>query len=188
MVYKFVVLSDEVDDFRREIEIDAESTFMDLNNILLKTCEYKKNLMTAFYVCDEYWDKKQEITAVEMKDDEKNGEKQEETSLLMDKTHLCDVISKEEAENKAKVLFLFDTMCDRCLFMQIREVTERKHLLNAEVTLAKGKAPKQEGNLDDIFNGLSEDTNAMYGDEDYDPSEIDMDGYQDLEDIESDGL
>ena len=184
MVYKFVILSDEVDDFRREIEIDAEATFQDLNNILIKTCEYKKDLMTAFYVCDQYWDKKQEVTAVDMNDEDQKGE----DSYLMDKTHLSDLIPVEEARNKAKLQFLFDTMCERYLFIQVREVIEHKHLLQPEVIVSKGKAPKQEGDIDNIFKGLSDDAGAMYGDEDYDPDELDLEGYQDLEDIESGGV
>ena len=31
MVYKFRLLSDEVDNFRRDIEIDADATFHDLH-------------------------------------------------------------------------------------------------------------------------------------------------------------
>ena len=61
MIYHFVVLSDEVDNFRREIDIDAEATFQELNDLLLKTCAYKKDLMTSFFVCDEFWEKKKEI-------------------------------------------------------------------------------------------------------------------------------
>ena len=182
MVYKFCVLSDEVDDFRREIEIDADATFQDLNKVLLKSCNYKSDLMTSFYICDEYWDKHQEITAVDMNDDPKA-----DPIPLMEKTHIIDMISEEEAANKAKLLFLFDTMCDRCLFMQVREVIEHKHLLEPVVVVNKGKAPKQEGDIDSMFQGLSDDVNAMYGDEDYDPDEIDAEGYQDLDDIESGG-
>lgn len=29
MIFKFLILSDEVDDFKREIKIDADATFMD---------------------------------------------------------------------------------------------------------------------------------------------------------------
>lgn len=180
MVYKFVVLSDEVDDFRREIEIDAEATFLDLNNILVKTCKYKADNMTAFYLCDEYWDKLKEITMVDMNDDPKG-----EPSALMDKTHLSDLISATDAENHAKLLFLFDTVCERNLYMQVREVIEHKHQLQPTVVLEKGKAPAQEGDIDAMFKGLSEEANGMYGDEDYDPDEIDLDGYQDLDSMES---
>ncbi|MDO4497082.1 MAG: hypothetical protein Q4B58_04495 [Bacteroidales bacterium] len=183
MVYKFVVLSDEVDDFRREIEIDAECTFLDLNNILLKTCKYKSDLMTEFYICDKFWDKEQMISMVDLNDDPKA-----EPTPLMDKTHIVDYISKEQAEKNAKVMFLFDTMCERCLYMEVREVTEHAHQLDPKVILEKGKAPKQEGDIDAMFKGLSDETNAMYGDEDYDLDELDMDGFQDLDDIESAGF
>lgn len=183
MVYKFVVLSDEVDDFRREIEIDAECTFLDLNNILLKTCKYKSELMTAFYICDDEWEEVQEVTMVEMNDDPKAA-----PTPLMDKTHLVDLIPQSAAERQAKAKFLFDTMCDRSLYMQIREVIEHAHQLQPVVSLEKGKAPKQEGDIDAMFKGLSDEANAMYGDEDYDIDELDMEGYQDLDDIESAGF
>jgi hypothetical protein len=106
----------------------------------------------------------------------------------MEKTHIIDMIPAEMAEKKAKLLFLFDTMCDRTLFIQVREVIEHKHLLEPTVVVNKGKAPKQEGDIDSMFQGLSDDVNSMYGDEDYDPDELDAEGYQDLEDIESGGF
>lgn len=182
MVYTFCALSDEVEDFRREIEIDADATFLDLNKILLKSCKYKEGLMTSFFICDEYWDKLTEITAMDVNDDPKA-----DPIPLMEKTHIVDMIPKEEAENKAKLMFLFDTMCERYLFIQIREVTEHKHLLEPVVVVEKGKAPQQEGDIDAMFKGLTDDVNGMYGDEDYDPDELDMEGYQDLDDIESSG-
>ncbi|MBQ0057885.1 MAG: hypothetical protein KBT20_09535 [Bacteroidales bacterium] len=180
MVYKFVILSDEVDDFRREIEIDAEATFLELNNIIMKTCKYKTDQMSAFYLCNSDWERTESITMDVMDDDPNHN------ALLMDKTHLSDLISQEEAENRAKLIFIFDTMCDRGLFMQVREVIEHKHLLAPAVVTEKGKAPKQEGDLDDMFKDFNDEM-ALYGDEDYDPDEIDLEGYQNLEDIESAG-
>ena len=37
MQYLIRVVSDEVDDFRREILIDDDATFLDLSNVLLKS-------------------------------------------------------------------------------------------------------------------------------------------------------
>ena len=31
MVYRFTIISDEVDNFRREIQIDSEATFLDFH-------------------------------------------------------------------------------------------------------------------------------------------------------------
>ena len=180
MIYHFVVLSDEVDDFRREIDIDAEATFQELNDLLLKTCAYKKDLMTSFFVCDEYWEKKKEITAVDMHDDP-----EKEPAPLMEHTHLSDIISEVEAKNKTNLLFEFDILCERYLYMQLKEVRDHEHLLQPVITLEKGKAPKQEGDIDAMFNDL--DTSDMYGDDSFNDDELDLDGYQDLEDIESGG-
>ena len=180
MVYKFCVLSDEVDDFRREIEIDADATFQDLNKVLLKTCNYKSDLMTSFFVCDEFWEKKKEITAVDMHDDP-----EKEPAPLMEHTHLSDIISEKDAKNKLNLLFEFDIMCERYLYMQLKEVRDHEHLLQPVITLEKGKAPKQEGDIDAMFKDL--DTSDMYGDDSFNDDELDLDGYQDLEDIESGG-
>ncbi len=180
MIYHFVVLSDEVDDFRREIDIDAEATFQELNDLLLKTCAYKKDLMTSFFVCDDDWEKLKEITAVDMNDDPNK-----EGAPLMEHTHLCDIITDEEAHNKAKLLFEFDIMCERYLYMQLKEVKDHAHLMTPVITLEKGKAPKQEGDIDSMFKDL--DTSDMYGEDSFNDDELDLDGYQDLDDIESGG-
>ena len=40
MVYKFRLLSDEVEDFRRDIEIDSDATFLDLHKAILESVNY----------------------------------------------------------------------------------------------------------------------------------------------------
>ena len=40
MVFKFILLSDEVDDFLREIHIDSDATFLELNNAILDSVGY----------------------------------------------------------------------------------------------------------------------------------------------------
>jgi hypothetical protein len=174
MVFHFVTLSDEVDDFRREIRIDAEATFLDLQNVLLKSCGYKKDQMTSFFICDSDWSKKQEITLVEMNDDPNVQ------SWIMDKTHLDDLLATE----KTKMLFLFDPICERFLYMQLKTVEEGIHMKAAEVTVSTGKAPEQLKNIDDIALGDSGDD--LYGSDDFDPDELDPEGFMDVEEMNSD--
>lgn len=180
MVFHFVILSDEVDDFRREIKIDAEATFQELNDILLKTCAYKKDLMTSFFLCDDEWEKLQEITAMDMNDDPNK-----EGAPLMEHTHLSDMISSDDAHNQKKLTFQFDMVCERALFMLVKDVEDHAHLLQPVVIVEKGKAPKQEGDIDAMFKDFDE--NSMYGDEGFNEDELDLEGYQDLEDIEGAG-
>lgn len=177
MVFHFVVLSDEVDDFRRELDIDTEATFAELNELLLKTCGYKKEMMTSFFICDEDWNKQQEITAVDMSDHSlKNRPK------MMEHTHLCDVISDDDAHNKLHILFEFDTLCERYLYMQLKEARDHEHLLTPAITLEKGKAPKQEQDIESMIRDF--DNDDMYGVDGFNDDELDLEGYQDLEDME----
>ena len=41
MIYRFILISDEVDDFMREIQIDADATFLDFHKAIQETCGYK---------------------------------------------------------------------------------------------------------------------------------------------------
>ena len=49
MLFRFLILSDEADDFKREIKIDSESTFLDLQNAILDPRLYSDQ-MTFSYV------------------------------------------------------------------------------------------------------------------------------------------
>ena len=66
MIYRFTLISDEVDDFIREIKIDSEATFFDLHEAILKAAGYKDDQMTSFFICDDDWEKDQEITLEDM--------------------------------------------------------------------------------------------------------------------------
>ena len=66
MVFKFTIVSDEIDEFVRVIEIDSEATFLELNNAILESVKYDNREMTTFFTCSDDWEKEQEITLVEM--------------------------------------------------------------------------------------------------------------------------
>ncbi len=42
MIFNFRLVSDEVDNFRREISIDADATFLDLRNAICDSVDYDK--------------------------------------------------------------------------------------------------------------------------------------------------
>ena len=47
MIYRFTLISDEVDDFIREIQIDPEATFYDFHEAILKSAGYTNDQMTS---------------------------------------------------------------------------------------------------------------------------------------------
>lgn len=66
MIYRFTIISDEVDDFVREIQIDPEATFFDFHEAILDAAGYSHDQMTSFFICDDDWEKEKEVTLEEM--------------------------------------------------------------------------------------------------------------------------
>src|ERR1035437_5865653 len=133
MVYKFTMLSDEVDDFVRVINIDSEAKFIDLHNAILDSVNYEKNLMTTFFICSDNWEKGQEVTLVEMESSS------EYDNLVMEDTSLEELLVDENQ----KLLYVFDMMSDRVFFIELTEIIPRKNLDKAVCITSEGKAPVQ---------------------------------------------
>ena len=133
MIFRFLILSDEVDDFKREIKIDSEATFLDLQNAILESVNYTKDQMTSFFICDEDWSKKTEITLVEM------DTASDVDNYVMADTQLDELLEEEHQ----KLLFVFDYMTDRAFFMELREIIPGEDLDKPVCSKSKGIPPKQ---------------------------------------------
>ncbi|GHT31159.1 hypothetical protein FACS189434_00410 [Bacteroidia bacterium] len=170
MVYKFVILSDEEDLFSREISIDADSTFLDLHEAILKSVKYDNSQMTSFFLCNDDWEKEQEITLVEM------DTAADYDSVTMDDAVLSDYLDEEGQ----KLLYVFDYLADRAFFIRLKTIETGKHLDKALVTKSEGNAPKQTVDFDEDFSKLAKNDNFdtdFYGDEEYDLDELDAEGF-----------
>ena len=104
MLFRFLILSDEADDFKREIKIDSESTFLDLQNAILDSVGYTKDQMTSFFICDDDWSKKTEITLVEM------DTSSEEDSYVMADTQLEEIVGRRAPKTTFRFR-LYDRTC-----------------------------------------------------------------------------
>ena len=90
MIYRFTIISDEVDDFVREIQIDPEATFFDFHEAILKSVGYANDQMTSFFICDDDWEKEKEVTLEEMDDNP------EIDSWVMKETPISELIEDEK--------------------------------------------------------------------------------------------
>ena len=118
MVYRFTIISDEVDGFMREIQIDADATFLDLHKAILSACGYEDNQLTSFTICENGWEKGQEITLQEMDTDA------DEDSYIMSETELNEFLEDE----KQHLLYTFDPLADRVFFIELSEIKTGKNL------------------------------------------------------------
>lgn len=169
MIYRFTIISDEVDDFVREIQIDPEATFFDLHEAILKAANYTNDQMTSFFICDDDWEKEKEITLEEMDNNP------EMDSWIMKETRLNELIEDE----KQKLLYVFDYMTEHCFFIELSEIITGKEIKGAKCTKKSGEAPKQTVDFEEMAAGggsLDLDEN-FYGDQDFDMEDFDAEGF-----------
>ena len=170
MVYNFRIVSDEVDNFKREIKRDAEATFLDLKIAICESVDYDKNQLSSFFICDDNWEKRQEITLEDM------DTSSDQDVYLMEDTRLSDLIDDEGQ----KLMFTFDYMTDRSFFMEMKELIPGSNLMDPVCTLALGKAPEQMVDLDE-FEAKVDAKAAAAATEDFDEDFYGSDEYNDDE-------
>lgn len=176
MLYRIKLISDEADGFLREIKIDSDATFLDLNKAILASCGYPDDQMTSFYLCDEEWERGQQVT----REDMGTGDADEDI-YVMASTHLSELIEGEDQ----RLEFVFDPFSDRCFYLDVVEEIPGKTLSEPEVARSKGEAPvqiaeldldiapkktaKKVANADDDYAGENFFGDASFDSEDFDP-------------------
>lgn len=179
MVFNFRIVSDEVDNFKREIKIDADATFLDLKNAICNSVGYDKGQMSSFFICDRNWEKEKEITFEDMDTDS------DQEVWLMEDTALSDFIEDEGQ----KLLYVFDYMTDRAFFIEMKESIPGKNLKDPVCTLSLGHAPAQIVDIEEFdakvdakaADAAIEDLDEeFYGENEFNPDEFDEEGFDEL--------
>ena len=173
MVYRFLLLSDETDSFKREIQISSQATFFDFHQAILKATGFDPNQLYSFFVCGDDWSKQTEVTQIEM------DTSSEEDCYIMENTILEELITDE----RQKLLYVFDQMSERVFFIELREIITKKDLKKPVCSKSVGNPPEQFLDYNtatlDIISDIDED---FYGDDDYDDEELEGFDRGDFED------
>ena len=171
MVYKFRIISDEVDDFLREIKIDSEASYFDFHEAILKSTGYKDDQMTSFFICDDDWEKEIEVTLEDM-----GNSSSEEDSFVMKDTPLSELVEDE----KQKLIYVFDPLAERVFFIELSEIITGKDLEHAICSRKEGNPPQQTVDFEEqMANNTSLDLGEdFYGDQEYNIDELDDEGYE----------
>lgn len=175
MIYRFTIISDEVDDFLREIQISPDATFLDFHKAILKSVGYEDNQLTSFFICDDDWSKEEEITLEEM------DSNTEVDNYVMADTKIDELVEDE----KQKLIYVFDYMTERCFFIQLSEIITGKDIDAPKCTKKQGVPPKQAIDFEEAEKkqkekdlDLGED---FYGDQGYNDDDIDADSFEGLD-------
>lgn len=134
MVYRFKLVSDEVSNFSREIEIDSENTFLQLRNSILESVGYTKDELDSFFLCDDDWERQEEITLEDM-----GNTSSDRDQWLMENTPISELIEDEGQ----KLFFEFDYLSERGFYMELKEIIPSRSLVEPLCTMKRGKAPMQ---------------------------------------------
>lgn len=175
MIYTLTFSSEEVENFRLVFAADSSSTFLDLHKAILAAAKYSDDQMTSFFMCNDRWEKEQEVTLIEM------GSNFEYDNMTMEETRLEDLLH----EKGDRLIYIFDPMFERYFFGRLTDM-KAGHTDGVKCTQKQGKAPKQLQTEQDFDaqmkkNGADLDMdNEFYGDSEFEEGDIDSEGFQDL--------
>ena len=179
MIFNFRIVSDEVDNFKREIEIDATATFLDLKKAICACVGYDATQMASFFICNRDWEKEKEITFEDM------GVDDDQDVWLMDESVLADFIEDEGQ----KLLYVFDYMTDRSFFIEMTNMEPGKNLKDPVCSLSLGQAPVEIMDMDEFDAGVETKAAAaatsdmdedFYGSDSYNEDEFDSEGFDEM--------
>lgn len=141
MIYRFKLVSDEVSNFMREIEIDSENSFLQLRNAILDSVDFSKDELDSFYTCNDSWEREEEITLEDMGETASDRDQ-----WLMEDTSLSELIEDEGQ----RLVFEFDYLTQRCFFIELKEIIPGRSLVDPLCTMKRGNPPKQTVDLDEF--------------------------------------
>ncbi len=169
MIYRFILVSDEVDNFRRDITIDSDATFFEFHEAILDSVGYAKDQITSFVLCDEDWSEKTEITLIDMQSNS------EEDIYMMEESRLSEFLDEE----KQKLIYIFEPLTRRCFFMELKEIIPGKGQEKPQLIKSLGDAPVQISLMEELDFTVPASVPSLEEDEDFMDDEFNFDEYDD---------
>jgi len=181
MLFRIKFICEEVEGFVRELKIDSDSTFLDLNKAILAACGYADDQMTSFFLCDHEWERGEQIT----REDMGVGDSSEDIYVMAD-TRLTELIEDEGQ----RLEFVFDPFSNRSFYLEVKEIIPAETLKEPEIIRSKGDAPQQIKQFDlDLTPTQSKkgaakvveddfDEDALYSSSDFNDDELDLEGFE----------
>nr|WP_321408738.1 hypothetical protein [uncultured Carboxylicivirga sp.] len=109
MIIYLRLLSDEKDDFVKEIAVDDKLTFADLHSFIQELLKYDATQMASFFTTDKEWNKETEITLFDMADiDSANLRTMQDT-----------ILTEYIYEVGQRMLYVFDFFSERAFFIEV---------------------------------------------------------------------
>ena len=155
----FRVISDEDQDFFRDLVIGGSDTFLDMHTTLQKDLGYDASQLASFFITGEMWEKQQEITLIDMM------QEPDQKALTMDEATLEEYITQVGQ----RMIYVFDFFSERAFFMELIERSDETSPRETPfVASSRGNAPPQLA-LDLLFE--EPESEPDFADDDLDPGD-----------------
>lgn len=169
IVFKFRLLSDEVENFVRDYELLADMTLLDFNNYIRQDLDYCPCEMASFFMSDVEWEKFQEFTLLDMGTEDVVIDPDDDEiapPIPMSQIKLSQIITQKFD----RMIYVFDIFAERQFFIELLSSSKVEPGVEYPRTVAaEGNAPLQlidnqdEG---DIFKDTMSDFENIEGVED----------------------
>ena len=157
MIYRFVIISNEVKDFRRDIRISGASTFAELHSAIVEALGYDAGEPSLFRITNNRWEPQSDVYLYDM-----GFSNSDEDTRLMKDTYLDEYLDSE----KQHLLFTFDMMGNRSLYIELREITLGENIDAPEVVRSSGEPPVQTTSIEEFLTASAPASTEDPGDSD----------------------
>lgn len=189
-IYKFNISLEDNDDFYFEIDIMPTHTFLEFHNIIQSVMQFSGTELASFYLSNNTWKKKTEISLIDMnfdedtdiyEDDDLNKPKKKK-NLIMSETKLGKIIE----DPHQRFIYIYDFLTPWTFYIELVKIIEAdKNCKYPFCSRVSGELPTKKANI--IFkNALPEIDELEEFEEDIPDTNTDEEsGFEELGDNES---
>ena len=164
MILLFRIISDEDQEFYRDLVIDGSDTFLDFHHVLQENLGFDPTQLASFFICNENWEKQNEITLIDMM--QEPGAK----TLTMENV----VMEKYFDDVNQRMIYVFDFFSERAFFMELIEYSDQVSPRKTPFIAQSVGDPPQQLALDMLMDELTGEGEADPYDNDDNPEGDDL--------------
>ena len=164
MILLFRIISNEDQEFYRDLVIDGSDTFLDFHHVLQENLDFDPTQLASFFITDNNWEKEKEITLIDMMQ-EAGAETLTMENVIMEQ-YFDDV--------NQRMIYVFDFFSERAFFMELIEYSDQVSPRKTPFIAQSVGDPPQQLALDMLMDELADEGEADPYDDDDNPEEDDL--------------
>lgn len=127
-IYRFSIFLEDNDDFSFEVDILPSQTFLDFHNAIQSVIKFSGTELASFYVSNNSWKKKTEISLIDMnldedvdvyEDDDENKPKKKKNFVMAD-TKIANAIQ----EPHQRFIYIYDFLTPWIFYVELMKIFE----------------------------------------------------------------